>query len=53
VIGTAEQCLVKLKELEALGVDQFNIYSMVDDPAGVIESFGKQLIPAFEGGGRS
>ncbi|HEX9411017.1 MAG TPA: TIGR03842 family LLM class F420-dependent oxidoreductase [Actinomycetota bacterium] len=53
VIGTAEQCLAKLKDLEALGVDQFNIYSMVDDPAAVIESFGKQLIPAFDGGGRS
>src|SRR6266498_4015527 len=53
VIGTADQCLAKLKELEALGVDQFNIYSMVDDPAAVIESFGKQLIPAFDGGGRS
>lgn len=47
VIGTTEQCLAKLKELEALGVHQFNIYSMVDDPAGVIESFGNQLIPAF------
>ncbi len=47
VIGTAERCLAKLKELEALGVHQFNIYSMVDDTAGVIEGFGKHLIPAF------
>jgi probable F420-dependent oxidoreductase len=47
VIGTVEQCLAKLKELEALGVHQFNIYSMVDDPAGVIEGFGRHLIPAF------
>ncbi len=47
VIGNAERCLAKLHELEALGVHQFNIYSMVDDPGAVIESFGRDLIPAF------
>jgi hypothetical protein len=47
VIGTANNCRRKLRELEAVGVDQFNIYSMVDDPEGVIRGFGKDLIPAF------
>jgi probable F420-dependent oxidoreductase len=47
VIGTAERCTDKLRELEALGVNQFNIYSMVDDPAGVIRAFGSQIIPAL------
>jgi alkanesulfonate monooxygenase SsuD/methylene tetrahydromethanopterin reductase-like flavin-dependent oxidoreductase (luciferase family) len=47
VIGPPERCLAKLRELEALGVHQFNIYSMVDDTAGVIEAFGTQLIPAL------
>ncbi len=47
VIGNAEQCLAKLHELEALGVHQFNTYSMVDDPGAVIESFGRDVIPAF------
>jgi probable F420-dependent oxidoreductase len=47
VIGTTEECIRKLKELESLGVDQFNIYSMVDDPEGVIRAFGKDVIPAF------
>lgn len=47
VLGTPDRCLAKLRELEALGVDQFNFYSMVDDPAGVIRSFGQDLIPAF------
>jgi probable F420-dependent oxidoreductase len=47
VIGTAEACRRKLRELEAVGVHQFNIYSMVDDPEGVIRSFGKELIPAL------
>jgi probable F420-dependent oxidoreductase len=47
VIGTADECAAKLHELEGLGVHQFNVYSMVDDPAGVIDAFGRQLIPAF------
>jgi probable F420-dependent oxidoreductase len=47
VLGPPERCLAKLRELEALGVDQFNIYSMVDDPAEVIRTFGRELIPAF------
>ncbi|HEU4356604.1 MAG TPA: TIGR03842 family LLM class F420-dependent oxidoreductase [Actinomycetota bacterium] len=47
VLGTPDRCLAKLRELEALGVDQFNIYTMVDDPAAVIRSFGRDLIPAF------
>jgi probable F420-dependent oxidoreductase len=49
VLGPPERCLEKLRELEALGVDQFNIYSMVDDPEGVIRAFGRDLIPAFRG----
>jgi hypothetical protein len=28
-------------------MDQFNIYSMVDDPEGVIDAFGRDIIPAF------
>ncbi|HEX6331614.1 MAG TPA: TIGR03842 family LLM class F420-dependent oxidoreductase [Actinomycetota bacterium] len=47
VIGTPEQVRAKLKELEGLGVHQFNIYSMVDDVAGVISGFGQDVIPAF------
>lgn len=49
VIGTATQCIEKLRELEALGVTQFNIYTMQDDPgpAGIVESFGKDVLPAF------
>jgi probable F420-dependent oxidoreductase len=47
VIGTAEQCRSKLRDLESLGVHQFNIYSMVDDPEGVIRTFGNELIPAL------
>jgi probable F420-dependent oxidoreductase len=49
VLGTADECIAKLRELEALGVTQFNIYSMQEDPgpAGTIEGFGRDVLPAF------
>ena len=49
VIGTAEQCIGKLRELEALGVTQFNIYSMQEDPgpAGIVEDLARDVLPAF------
>jgi alkanesulfonate monooxygenase SsuD/methylene tetrahydromethanopterin reductase-like flavin-dependent oxidoreductase (luciferase family) len=49
VIGTAEQCIEKLRELEGLGMSQFNIYSMQNDPgpAGIIEDFARDVMPAF------
>jgi alkanesulfonate monooxygenase SsuD/methylene tetrahydromethanopterin reductase-like flavin-dependent oxidoreductase (luciferase family) len=49
VLGTPEACIAKLRELEALGVTQFNIYSMQEDPGpvGIIEGFGSDVVPAF------
>jgi probable F420-dependent oxidoreductase len=49
VIGSAEQVVAKLKELQGLGMDQFNVYSMVEDPGpgGIIRDFGEHVIPAF------
>jgi probable F420-dependent oxidoreductase len=47
VLGTAEDCAAKLEELRGVGVHQFNIYSMVDDPEGVIRTFGSDVIPRF------
>ena len=49
VLGTVDQCIEKLRELEAIGMTQFNIYSMQEDPGplGVIEDFGRDIIPAF------
>jgi probable F420-dependent oxidoreductase len=53
VIGTAEECRSKLRELESVGVHQFNIYTMVDDPEKVITTFGSEIIPELrEGRGR-
>jgi probable F420-dependent oxidoreductase len=47
VIGGTEQVQARLRELQDLGVDQFNIYSMVDDPRALISGFGREIIPAF------
>jgi probable F420-dependent oxidoreductase len=47
VLGTVEQVRAKLGELQSLGVNQFNIYSMVDDPGTLISGFGQEIIPAF------
>ncbi len=49
VIGPPDACERRLRELETAGVHQFNIYSMVDDPEGVLRAFGKELIPALGG----
>ena len=48
VIGSAEECAKKLRELEAVGVDQFNIYLMTNGQEEVLEAYGQEIIPRFE-----
>jgi probable F420-dependent oxidoreductase len=47
VIGNAEQCNAKLRELEGVGVDQFNIYLMTHGQEEVLEAYGRDVIPQF------
>src|ERR687886_2822927 len=47
VLGTAEQAAQKLRELEAVGVDQFNIYLMTHGQEETLNAYGKQIIPQF------
>jgi probable F420-dependent oxidoreductase len=49
VLGSPERVRERLGQLQDLGVTQFNIYSMVDDPPAVIRGFGTDIIPAFRG----
>jgi probable F420-dependent oxidoreductase len=49
VIGNTEQVTAKLKELESVGVDQFNIYLMTEGQEQTLETYGKDIIPAFAG----
>jgi probable F420-dependent oxidoreductase len=49
VIGTAEDCTKKLRELESVGVDQFNIYLMTHGQEETLEAYGREIIPQFAG----
>jgi probable F420-dependent oxidoreductase len=47
VLGSAEQATEKLKELESIGVDQFNIYLMTEGQEETLEAYGRNIIPEF------
>ena len=47
VIGDAEQCAKKLRDLEAVGVNQFNLYLMTDGQEEVLDVYGRDIIPKF------
>ena len=47
VLGNAEQATAKLKELEAIGVDQFNIYLMTHGQEEDLAAYGKDIVPQF------
>jgi probable F420-dependent oxidoreductase len=49
VLGNAEQCAAKLKELEAVGVDQFNVYLMTHGQEATLQAYGDDIIPQFTG----
>jgi probable F420-dependent oxidoreductase len=49
VLGTAEQCAAKLRELESVGVDQFNVYLMTHGQEETLEAYGRDIIPRFSG----
>ena len=47
VIGDTAQIKAKLRELEAVGVDQFNIYLMTHGQEETLRSYGDDVIPEF------
>jgi probable F420-dependent oxidoreductase len=49
VLGTPEQAIEKLAELEQIGVDQFNIYLMTEGQERTLETYGREIIPRFAG----
>src|SRR5256885_8585115 len=49
VLGTPEQATEKLRHLESIGVDQFNIYLMTHGQEETLEAYGAQIIPKFAG----
>jgi alkanesulfonate monooxygenase SsuD/methylene tetrahydromethanopterin reductase-like flavin-dependent oxidoreductase (luciferase family) len=47
VIGDVEQCKTKLRELESIGVDQFNIYLMTHGQEETLQAYGDEIIPGL------
>jgi probable F420-dependent oxidoreductase len=47
VIGNVDQCKQKLRELEEIGVDQFNIYLMTHGQEETLQAYGDGILPDF------
>jgi probable F420-dependent oxidoreductase len=47
VLGSPERHIAKVRELQAAGITQFNIYLDSGKEAEIIETYGQQVIPAF------
>jgi probable F420-dependent oxidoreductase len=46
VIGSAAQCVEKLRGLEAIGVDEWIVYLMTSGQDETLEAYGAEIIPA-------
>ena len=49
LVGPAEAHIARLRELEAAGVDQFNLYLMNGGEEEQLERYGREIIPALRG----
>ncbi len=47
ILGSVEDHVAKLRELEDAGVDQFNFYLMNGDEETQLEIYGREIIPAM------
>ena len=48
ILGSVEDHIAKLKELEAAGVTQFNIYLMCGEEERIVAEYGEKIIPHFQ-----
>ena len=49
VLGAPDEHVVRMRELERAGVDQFNLYLMNGHEEEQIEHYGREVIPAMRG----
>lgn len=47
IVGTVDQHIARLQELEALGVNQFAVYLQHDAKDATLQSYGEHVIPAI------
>ncbi|HWF54962.1 MAG TPA: TIGR03842 family LLM class F420-dependent oxidoreductase [Solirubrobacteraceae bacterium] len=50
VLGSIEEHIEQLRELAALGVQQFNIYLMTGEQEATLAAYGEHIIPALSAG---
>jgi probable F420-dependent oxidoreductase len=48
ILGDVEAHVAKLQQLAELGVTQWNIYLMTENPEATLDAYGSQIIPRFE-----
>lgn len=48
ILGPVEAHVQKIKELESIGVTQFNIYLMCGEEERILEEYGKHVLPHFQ-----
>ncbi len=51
VVGSTEDYIERLQELNAIGVTEFNLYAKVPDTFGLVEEIGSSIIPSFSTAG--
>jgi probable F420-dependent oxidoreductase len=49
VIGSVDQVREKLRELDSIGVDHFNIYLMTHGQEDILAAYGREIIPELKG----
>ncbi len=49
ILGTPEDHVKKLRELEAIGVAHWNVYLMTEGQEQILETYGKEIMPAIRG----
>ncbi len=47
ILGDVDAHIAKLRELQSIGVTQYNIYLMVGDEERMVEEYGKNILPKF------
>lgn len=48
ILGSVDDHIKKLKELEKIGVTQFNIYLMCGEEERMVAEYGEHIIPEFK-----
>jgi probable F420-dependent oxidoreductase len=51
ILGSVADHIAKLRELEAIGVTQWNIYLMTENPEETLELYGQEIIPQLREAG--